>query len=596
VTFLEPLGAAGFLAVAALVLLHLRTRRRRPVPVGTLFLWRRLPATVTPTRFRADLLFAVRAALLLALTGALLRPALEAPLRADGGALVLVLDVSASMQAREPGGTRFDLARRRAAALAAGATDVLLVTAADRARVALRWTADAGTVRRELETMVPLDLPTRLAPALGLALAEAAARPGTRIAVLTDLPPAASGLDAGALARVHWVQIGRTDDNVALVGLAVDAPPFQDVRAGRATAVVRNYAARARAVTLDATIDGVPWTRRTVVLGPRATVNVVLDGPRAPGTLAVRLAANDALAADDVAFARVPAPATLDATVVGDGTVLAAALARVAAATGGRVDRIPSAAWTGAVAEESRLVVFDRTAPGPPPPGVPALYVEPPQVNPICPGAGETLAATAVDWDAAHPAVAGREAALATLALPRAQTFAAPPWGAAVAFVTGRGPSGALLVAGERDGSRVACLGAGLDAPPDSDALPLLVLLLGTVAWLEDAGEPVVATGTPVGLRPAASGDAPDGVRVAAAGSVAVAERAGIHHLGERVLAASLLDDRESDIGREGDREWPADAPPAPARSGAPHEIGRWLVALALGLLLAEAALARRRA
>jgi hypothetical protein len=596
VTVLEPLGAAGLLAVAALVLLHVRARRRRPVPVGTLFLWRRLPATVTPSRFRADLLFAVRAALLLALTGALLRPALEAPLRTDGGALVLVLDVSASMQAHEPGGTRFDLARRRAAALAADATDVLVVAAADRGRVLLRWTADAAAVRRELETATPLDLPTRLAPALGLALAEAAARPGTRIAVLTDLPPSASGLDARALARIHWVQIGRTDDNVALVGLAVDAPPFQDIRAARATAVVRNYAARAREVVLEASIDDVPWTRRALALGPRATVTVVLDGPRAPGTLALRLAVDDALAADDVAFARVPPPPTLDVAVVGDGTVLPAALARVAAATGGRVRRIPSAAWTGAVAEESRLVVFDRTAPGPPPPGVPALYVEPPQVNAICPGAGETLAATAVDWDAAHPAVAGREAALAALALPRAQTLAAPPWGTPVAFVAGRGPSGPLLVAGERDGSRIACLGAGFDAPPDSDALPLLVLLLGTAAWLEDAGDPVVATGTPVALRRAAAGDAPDGVRLAADGSVAVAERAGVHRLGGQVLAASLLDDRESDIGREGGREWPAAAPPAPARSGAPHEIGRWLAALGLGLLLVEAALARRRA
>ena len=443
-TFLEPLGAAGRLAVAALVLLYLRTRRRRPIAVGTLFLWQRLPPTATPSRFRTDLLFAIRAALLLAATGALLRPALLGPPGPTGGALVLVLDVSASMQARASAGTRFDLARRRAAAFIENAHEVLLVAAADRARVVLRWTADTAAVRRELETLVALDLPTRLAPAVGLALAEAAARPGTRVAVLTDLPPTASGLDAAALARVDWVQVGRTDDNVALVGLAVDAPPFQDVTAARATAIVRNYAARARDVTLDATLDGVPWTRRMVALGPHATASVVFEGPRGPGTLAVRILGDDALAPDDVAFARIPRPATLDVTVVGDGTALVAALARVAAATGGRVERIPTAAWTGAVGEWSRLLVFDRAAPGPPPSGMPALYVEPPQANPICPGAGETLAATAVDWDADQPAIAGRGDVLPALALAHAEVLAAAEWAEPVAWVAGRGPSGPL--------------------------------------------------------------------------------------------------------------------------------------------------------
>jgi hypothetical protein len=85
-------------------------------------------------------------------------------------------------------------------------------------------------------------------------------------------------------------------------------------------------------------------------------------------------------------------------------------------------------------------------------------------------------------------------------------------------------------------------------------------------------------------------------VRVAADGSVAIAERAGLHRLGERVLAASLLDDRESDIGRDGDREWPATATPAaPLRTGAPHEIAWWLVAAGLAFLLVEATLARKR-
>ena len=40
----NPLGAAALVAVAALIALHLWDRRRRVVPVSTLFLWRRIHA------------------------------------------------------------------------------------------------------------------------------------------------------------------------------------------------------------------------------------------------------------------------------------------------------------------------------------------------------------------------------------------------------------------------------------------------------------------------------------------------------------------------------------------------------------------------
>ena len=56
-----------------------------------------------------------------------------------------VLDASASMQVQEAGGTRFALARRKLDGLVGSLPDgapVLLVAAADRPRVVLRWSAD----------------------------------------------------------------------------------------------------------------------------------------------------------------------------------------------------------------------------------------------------------------------------------------------------------------------------------------------------------------------------------------------------------------------------------------------------------------------
>src|SRR5439155_1336569 len=149
-------GALALGAVGVLVVLHLYGRRRRTVPVGTLFLWQRVPAEpLDRRRFRPDLLFVLQLGVLLALIAGFVRPYLEAATpAAERVRLLVVLDVSASMQAREEGGTRFELARRRARALVAQlltGDEVMLVTAAVSAHVILAWTADHARAQDRLE-------------------------------------------------------------------------------------------------------------------------------------------------------------------------------------------------------------------------------------------------------------------------------------------------------------------------------------------------------------------------------------------------------------------------------------------------------------
>ncbi|HYV57675.1 MAG TPA: VWA domain-containing protein, partial [Candidatus Nitrosopolaris sp.] len=288
VGFANPAGALAFGAVAVLVALYLLDRRRRPIPVGTLFLWRQItPRRIERQRFRTDLLFLLQLLLLLALAIGYLRPYFEGgSVTTSGTSLVLVLDVSASMQTRETDGTRFDLVRRRARALVtrlADGEEVMLVTAGARARVAVPWTADHARMQDRLETLEPLDTPTDLAPAVELALGAAAGRPDATIALFTDLPPAASGLAAEELAQVDYVQVGRTDDNLAIAGLTVDQPPFSTTSEATVTATVRNYSHLARHVALAARVGEQFWTRRDVPLEPRATQQVLLDDPPGAG-------------------------------------------------------------------------------------------------------------------------------------------------------------------------------------------------------------------------------------------------------------------------------------------------------------------------
>lgn len=602
----NPLGALAFLALAALLALYLRIRRRQAIPVATLFLWRRVRAPlVEPRRFRPDVLFWLQAAILAALAAGYVRPYLD---RAAGTApaarLLVLLDVSASMQAREPEGVRFDLARARAAreiARLASSDEAMLVTAGARADVVLRWSTDRALARRRLEELTALDVPTDLAPALELALSEGRARAGTRILVLTDLPASASGVAAADLAPIEWTRIGHTDDNVGIVGLTVDEPPFADASAASVLVLVRNFARIPRRVVLAAGAGGTPWERRDLTLGARGTASVTLRAPPASGALEVRLEVDDALAADDRAWGWIGAREPIDAVVATRSPALAATFERLAAGVpGGRIARITPEEWTPAVAAGHRVAVLDGFVPPEAPDLAGTLYVAPPPGNPVCPTATTGAAeVSVVDWDGEHPILRGMDG-LPPLTLARASLLAVPEWGRSVVLGGGRAESVPILVAGDVGGRRVACLGAPLaDEPLATDKLPLLLLALGTLRWLDDGGGPLsVATGAAVPI--AAGVGASAGVRIAGDPPVLIAERAGIHRLpaagGERIVAANLADERESDIGREEGDTVPTSRPPPPVPSMARSDVTAWLFALGLVALVVEWGLWTRRA
>ncbi len=612
---LNPAGALALAAIAVLLVLYLLDRRRRVVPLGTLFLWRHVPAAVLERRrFRPDALFLLQLALLLALIAGYVRPYLEdtaAP--ATGTPLVVVLDVSASMQAREAGGTRFELARRRVRSLLdelASGDEAMLVAAAERPHVAQRWTSDRAELRARLEALEPLDTPTRLAPALELALGEARARPGTRLAVLTDLPPEESGVGADELAAFHYIQLGATDDNVAITALAIEQPPFQATTDATVTAVVRNFAATRRHAQFEAWVGGERWDRRELVLAARATEHVVLAHPPRGGELVTSLVVDDALAVDDRAVGWIAPGEPLDLLLVSDSRELAAAFGEVAGAiAGSRVEVVTRDRYAPNRVAGRRAALFDGFVPTELPPAVNVLYVAPPAGNAVCPTSRAVDSAAVIDWEAEHPALRGLDA-LDAVVTARASALDVPAWGAPIVLAAARRAAFPLLVAGEREGHRVACLGAELAAPlTSSDRLPLLMLTLGTLRWLAEpfsGAALAIETGTSalLGPGPTAPVQGPGlgaGLHVAGDPAVVVADRAGIYRIGppggERLVLANLFDERESDIGRH-DVVESSPTTPAPTRAaGARHEIS-WWVYVAAALLLATEWLAwlRRRA
>ncbi|HEV7735259.1 MAG TPA: VWA domain-containing protein [Candidatus Binatia bacterium] len=586
----NPIGALALVAVAVLVALTLHQRRRRARRVSSLLLWRQLPtAPAERRRFRPDLLFFLQLAMLLALIGGYVRPYLASSTPpASGTALVVVLDCSASMQAREADGTRFELARDKVRAVIAAqaqGTRIMLVSAAERPHVVLRWSDDAARVASALDALAPLDTPTRLEPAVELALGAASRSNGATVLIATDLPPAPQ-VRRGP---VRWIQVGGTADNVAITALTVDSPPFGDGRDRRVLALVQNFGATPRTTTITATIDDAPWTQRTLELPARGTEQVLFDGPRGSGVVRVRITPDDALPVDDEAVAWLPPPHPLDLVLVTDADAMATAFSSlVAALPDARLEVVNAAGWRErGGASTGQVALFDHVAPDG---SGPALFVAPPPGDPICRGARRLDGAAAIDWDDTHPIVQGLDA-LEALEVGDVTQLGRPSWARVVIDAASQRATFPLLTAGERDGHRQACLGAALPVPlTSSDALPLLMVALGALRWASadtaetpltvETGVPLLVTGEPsallvdrVGVRRVALGDGR-----------------------ERLVLANLFDATESDIGRDGDGDWPALAPPRLiAATAAPHEFGWWLYAVGAALLAVEWAVGARR-
>jgi Aerotolerance regulator N-terminal/von Willebrand factor type A domain len=607
--FLNPLGLLALASIGVLVALTLFARRTRTVPVSSLLLWKQIRSRpLERQRFRPDLLFVLRLLLLLALAGGYVRPYVARPGPGTGGGLAVVLDTSASMEVYEAGGTRFGLARAHlddlVAALPAEAP-VLLVTAADRPRLALRWTADRGRLAEQLAKIAPLDTPTALAPAVELALGEASRRDGARVVVLTDLPPSASNLPDAEVARVDWIAIGRRGDNVGITQMIIDAPPFGAPGDAGAAVVVHNFDTAPRTVTLEASHEGTPWLRHGVALPPRGEQLVPLGPPPGAGLIRVRVGDGDALAVDDEALGWVPVRPPLDVLLVTESDALGAAFrGLIAAVPGGRLEVVNRAGLSeraGGAVRPGAVTVFDRMVPddgdgG----GAGVLYVSPPAGNTVCPSLRPVDDASVVDWEPGHPLLAGL-VGLDAVEAAHAMQLQAPAWGTVVMTAASRHAAYPFLVVGDVAGRRRACLAAEL--PPRlaaSDTMPLVLLTLSTLRWLAEpvADVPItLATGVPVRAagHPFASGT---GVRAAGDPPVVLAEHTGVHRVqvaggSERLVLASLNNETESDVGRPGGREIVREstataAPSDTPTTGGQRELSWWFYAAAAALLAIE--------
>ena len=515
--FLQPSGLWFLLAVPAIFILYLIQSRYRPQVVASLLLWKRmardLEAEAAWRRPRWDVLLALQLLVALLAAVALARPAVS-----GGGSqrLVVVLDTSASMAARDVQPTRFAAARQQVAEIVNAAPPdarVWLITAGLQPRTIVEDGSPSSVVGAldGLQTESDAgDLASALRIASGLAAPEAAN--GSKVVAVTD---GAFGLDVPPQGvPISFRLVGGGAQDLAVSEVTLRRPiESTDYLAGFARVV--NFAADERASTLAILADGLLVDRSPVQVAGSGHSEATFRVPSTAQSVSVGLVDRGSLPADDRVDLVGPTRWSRRVTIVSDTPSTWEHVLKVVPNITTRT--IHTTDFAAAEASPDDIYLFDGIQPADFPKVGGVVLVNPPDSSTIL-SRVDTLPRVrrATTFDADDPLLLGVDIApLSVQQLKRANT---PSW-AAPAVATDDSP---LLLHGRIGDQRTVIFAFD----PDKSNLPHLaafpLLMANIVDWLTPGRDALVrgGLGARTNIQPRALADIPASATAAPASSL----------------------------------------------------------------------------
>jgi len=191
-SFLQPLAFAFAATIPIVILLYLLKLKRVELIISSTYLWRKsiedLTANAPFQRLRKNLLLFLQILTLAALVFALSRPFTMVKAREDQN-LILLIDNSASMQARDVPPTRMARARTIAKQIIndlASRDEMMIITFADAASMKTSFTDDKVLLRKIVNEIQSIDTPTLIAEALSIAESFARERRNPEVIIVSD--------------------------------------------------------------------------------------------------------------------------------------------------------------------------------------------------------------------------------------------------------------------------------------------------------------------------------------------------------------------------------------------------------------------------
>ena len=294
--------ALWLLLLLPIPLLLSRRRTTRRHGVSNLFLWKASLDPDAPTlTFRSPRrhwLLALQMGIIGAIAVAVARPVI--PSRTQH--VALVLDLSASMSAREGSRTRFDAARERAMSVVGrlpGLSRVRLIAAGTSARDVGEYAASDAALARAIGQIAPAAGTADIPGAIEIARRTAT---GERIVIVSD-----HAIDTRQSSEVpiEWETVGDAADNVAISTFVVRRQRLS-ASDGDALVGIRNYSARRTRADVELSQDGHVIARRSTTIDKDGEQTIVVRVPQVGRVMTARLIGSDALPVDDSRMDIVP--------------------------------------------------------------------------------------------------------------------------------------------------------------------------------------------------------------------------------------------------------------------------------------------------
>lgn len=373
---------AAPLLIGGLVLLYFLKLKRREVAISSTYLWQNalndLRVNSPFQRLRTNLLLILQLLALILLILALSRPV--SPLGGlKGSDAVILIDISASMSAKDAGGqTRFEKGKAEALKVVDDLSfgdRAVIVAFDDAAHVLTDMTESKSTLRRALEQLEPNDRGSMLGGAIQRvrSLLSNAERAPELYVISDGQVGSLENVSLDESVPLHFIRVGTSSENVGIVSFDVHlASGFGDET--RVFVSVQNLGTEKRTVGVDFHLDGELAGSREVTLAPKTVSSVPFDAPLGDEPRRARITLDhgddpsvDVFPSDDEVVAILRPPKPFEVLLVSDGNLfLHSALSedpRVAKTAEGAVPTIASASFKPELGGEFDVVVLDRVTP-----------------------------------------------------------------------------------------------------------------------------------------------------------------------------------------------------------------------------------------
>ena len=385
-TFLAPAAAFLALTLPAIVALYFLRIRRPTRIVPALSLWpdqvRDRQASVPWQRLRFSWLLLIQLLAAAVLVAAAVQPALSAGTSLARHSIVL-LDVSASMQARDVQPTRLDEAKKEVGAIIdqLGPQDrVTLIAVGPAPRIIASVVGDREALHRAVDGIGSSNGSADLSAAL--TLAAGLVRPGedARAYLFSDgiVGAVRTGASGSLPFPVEYHPIGVSGENIGLTSLVVRT----SAQSRAAYLHIQNFGQQGHAFSLEWRADGRLVDLRQLTLAAGASQDLQLPVPSDATVVSAQIDAGDVFALDDTVTAVARTPTTFRVLLVTPGNVF---LQQALALRGDiQLDVVGPADYKSSA--PYAMSVFDRFSP-PTLPNGPFISIDPPAGSPLAGGA-----------------------------------------------------------------------------------------------------------------------------------------------------------------------------------------------------------------